>query len=409
MLVVDPKHELFDLLSVDCRALGREADLRRFHSEDEQVVDFFEGIDPMEDDVTPESLMTRILVLFPNIERERLSRSPFFVEQARVVLKELLDVSLLLYRFGGELRLKDFWDRIADELPARLKDFTLRYQCDNLVCTFSDFVGLVGLDQKVVTAAFGKACAEHGIPRATWRTIGSWETLAWETCTSVVATWANTLSLASSAAFARKVNLNPFHISDEHRRLSVITALNDGSVVCVLPSHDDGEEVGSAVARTLKEVFYRLSLSDARDQERPFVIIMDEAHRVITDQEFRYTDRARAYGCTVLAATQTISALVEAVVSRNSTDAALEAILQNFGTQIFMKATDPLLESRLRLVLSPSPISGAPHVLHVRPLSALAVGEFYFCLASGRSGRRCVDLSQENVARIQRRSEVRAA
>ena len=162
--------------------------------------------------------------------------------------------------------------------------------------------------------------------------------------------------------------------------------------------YEPGRE-GGLVAAALKAQFFEAVFDDSmRRTGRPDLplaaYICDEAHRFLTSDpvhgEQSFLDSCRSYGVAVVLATQGIASFEHALVgrggSRDERESAISILLNNTGTKLAFRTTDPSTIERLGS-LCPSTSALTP-LLQARPPSTLGPGECYAVVADGRVERR---------------------
>jgi hypothetical protein len=92
-------------------------------------------------------------------------------------------------------------------------------------------------------------------------------------------------------------------------------------------------------------------------------------------------------------ATQSLAALRYALslsdtetVGHEAMDASLQILLNNTGNKFFFRSTDLFTQRWLKEVVPACHTEAKPHVLDVRPVSSMRVGECYTLLTTGKFG-----------------------
>jgi hypothetical protein len=191
----------------------------------------------------------------------------------------------------------------------------------------------------------------------------------------------------ASADLAAYIDFDPWPAAAD-QRTDIGDLMERGAVVLFQPSHCNS---GTLAARALKarvyaEVFCR------RDMERPVAVVVDEAQRFVTLDEYTgeasFLDRCRAYRTNVVLATQSLTSLEHAMGSGSSAQAAARLLWANTPSKWFLRSTEQTARACVRELIPPSPLGdGTPHVVDVRPLAQLEPGEAYWVLADGTWGR----------------------
>ncbi len=132
-----------------------------------------------------------------------------------------------------------------------------------------------------------------------------------------------------------------------------------------------------------------------RDNLRqPVLFLCDEFQRFVTGDresgEASLLDRCRAYRVTAVLATQSVTALYDALSKRRDggdPKQAVNAMLANIGNAFFFQTYDDASTESLRRSLPLSTPRGWAHPLDLLPLSSLHVGEAYYVAPQGKWGR----------------------
>ena len=399
MLVIDPKREVEPFVEELNAGEGLGRTLIRFEPGGDLVVDMFEGIEPL--DLTAEGAFQRIFAVSSIQARQEQAsaqgNSLFFNTQSEMAATQLLETDLYLYRHGGTDRLDEFWRRVSNRLQAD------GHATEPLDLDPGNYLGLHAAIY--VCAAQTRAGAldsylavatEMEVPQGKTLYMRSLRQLAEETMTSVIAGTVNLYKEVGSPDLTRDIWLDPFRRPDPSRTLSVRRAMDDGLVVCYTP--DDTSDIANAVGRAIKSKFFEYTFRrEAR--ERPFVYVCDEFQRFITNDpisgEQSFLDRCRAFRGVCVLATQSIASLHYALATDGASAAdraAIEVLLNNTGNKLFFRNTDTETHQRLQQLIPKPYMPGKPHLLDVRPVSTLEVGECYFLFSDGEWGRRQVDL-----------------
>jgi hypothetical protein len=398
ILILDPKRELGDAIAafVDTAPVPRS--VLQFGSRgDAHILDMFEGLDAL--DLTAPQIVDRIFRLSESyVEAKTLARDAFWMQQAEGVLTQLIAIDLLLFRRGGQNHLRAFWNDLGAALEAGFGPDSLAIDWRNYPWLHAQWINLAGQQRSVALATYMATAAKFAVPTTATlqlRTIGH---LADTTFSCIIAQLNNLWDIAAPEV-AERVSLNPFMRPPAARLLSVRSALEEGHCVHFVPENDSA---ANYVARCLKSKFFELTY--CRRSRRPFVFIADEFQRVVTGDpvsgEAVFLEQCRAYKAGCVLATQSIGALRYALttgVDDPKNQASLDVLLNNLGTQVYFRTTEPNTVARLQRVIPEPSLSGKPHITTVRPPSSLVVGECFFLASSGRWGRKHVRL--ENTGR----------
>lgn len=160
---------------------------------------------------------------------------------------------------------------------------------------------------------------------------------------------------------------------------------------------------GSIVGKILKQKFYQATFATHVSGERNFPVfyICDEFQRYITTDEESgeqsFLDRCRAYRAVCVLCTQSLSSLHYAVGGDSAAIHSIAVLLNNTANKLFFRTTDPATQEWLYKVWPMPPMKGMPHLLSVRPLTGLSVGECYaLSVSGGKAVRHQIRLQHES-------------
>lgn len=144
------------------------------------------------------------------------------------------------------------------------------------------------------------------------------------------------------------------------------------------------------VGRCLKAKFFEFAF-ERPNKVRPFFYVVDEAHRFLTagaqDGEQSLLDRCRAYRTGVVLATQSIASMMQRLEqSAGGSKSALHMILNNCGNALYFRTPDIQTQDNLQQRIPGPPVPDRPHVIKVRPLTSLGVGNCYALRCNGSWG-----------------------
>lgn len=193
------------------------------------------------------------------------------------------------------------------------------------------------------------------------------------------------------AGLAAWLDLSPAPEAQGDARLyDVATLIANCRVIIFQP---DDSPTGDLGTRLLKTQFYR-SAMERRNMLQPILFLCDEFQRFITcdreSGEASLLDRCRAYRITAVLATQSITALYDALAKRRDggdPKYAVDSILSNIAHIFYFRTLDTHSLHTLKASLPSAMPSGWRHPLELLPLSALRVGEAYYVSSQGRWGR----------------------
>lgn len=170
----------------------------------------------------------------------------------------------------------------------------------------------------------------------------------------------------------------------------IVDLIDDARAVVFQPPDTHSGNIGT---RLVKAEFYRAAMQRT-DLRQPVVFVCDEFQRFVTGDsesgEASLLDRCRAYRISAVLATQSVTALYDAVSRRRDggdPKQAVNAMLANVGSAFYFQTCDDVTTEALQRSLPISVPRGWAHPLHVLPLAALQVGEAYFVGPQGTWGR----------------------
>lgn len=159
-----------------------------------------------------------------------------------------------------------------------------------------------------------------------------------------------------------------------------------------------GSVVDEVVAKLLKNQFFKYSLN-RRDNLAPLAYVADEFQNFISvdevSGEHNYLDRCRGYRVSCLLATQSYDSLVQkaAVQEGRNGEIAVRGILNNTANKLFFRSVDHETESQTKKLVPKPPVAGHEHILDVRPLTSLRIGECYYLRSDGEWGREQINIA----------------
>lgn len=166
--------------------------------------------------------------------------------------------------------------------------------------------------------------------------------------------------------------------------------IDESRVIVFQPNDSPSHDVGTCL---LKAQFYRAAMG-RRNLRQPVLYLADEFQRFITSDresgEASFLDRCRAYRITVVLATQSVTALHDALSKRKDSAnpmAAVDCIVSNISHLFYFQTLDSASTNLLTRGIPTRPLLGWEHPLNLVPLSNLRVGEAYFLAPEGRWGR----------------------
>jgi hypothetical protein len=419
MLVLDPKRELSPALLAADRADGLGRNIVHV-GDDDRRFDLFEGMCGVR--TPPEDAVARILSLSPEHAQEKRSQQPFFALSASRFLAAFVACDQAIACEPGVRgipparrrleRLRAFWCDVAHNVQAiglSVSTAPLDYDAMNPLRTYLNLVTLAsqaisaGMQGRrippvpgsaepfevdvpgvgAVLREYVRAARAYGVPAPVAGRVLHLGAMATDTFLSVDATLRAILHPLVSDAVTALVSLNPCIVAG--RPYPVERSLSDGVVLCFDRGYSSPSEV--IVARAIR-LLHLEALFRRADRRRPFLYVADEAQAVLDPEiEPVFAALSRGYRGALLLATQSTAALAAALRSadhtgRGGSDDTLTALLNNLGTKMFGRSSDLATIDRVRALIPAAP-GGRPHVLSVRPLSALSTGQAYVVRSDG--------------------------
>jgi hypothetical protein len=404
-LVIDPKQEMDGTVT---REAGSRRVIRVAYGEHGPVLHLFEGR-PLES-LDPFEALDLILRQsdFFTVDQER-TREPVWNLQAASILRDLVAIDMWLAKRGID-QVKALWDHVRTLLACNdiYASFlsSLAYNRTNYFKPHSTLLNLsAGQDDLYPLGCYLDVCEKLEVPGELKVRIISLHGLYHSTRSGVLWMVNGILADLASEELASCVSVNPIEAPPLHRRLSVAGALNRGDLVIYVPSNTS--PIADMVGRCLKSKFFEFAF-ERENKVRPFFYVVDEAHRFLTggtkDGEQSLLDRCRAYRTGVVLATQSIASMAYRLDQcpgggRN----ALQMLLNNCGNAMYFRTPDIQTQENLQQRIPGPPMPGRPHVIKVRPLTSLGVGNCYALRCNGSWGLFQVHLpraSEANVSEI---------
>jgi hypothetical protein len=410
VLVVDPKEELGEVVKREGRGRrviemsygGRGPVLHLFEGRDLRKLDAFEVMD----------LILQHSDFF--VQDQARTREPIWNLQAASILRDFVAIDLWLHRRKAGL-VEALWCKLGNSLcdDDRYTSYlpSLKYDAANYFKPHGTLLNIcAGEDDHFALDSYVAAATELGVPGEMTVRLLALNRLYHGTRSGVI--WMVNGILADMAAdeFAACVSVNPLEPPRASMRLSVADALNNGDLVVYVPKGTS--PVADMVGRCLKSRFFAFAF-ERRNKVRPFFYVVDEAHRFLScgeeDGEQSLLDRCRAYRTGVVLATQSIASIAYKLGQndRNSVN-ALNMLLNNCGNAMYFRTPDIQTKENLTERIPLPPVSGRPHILKVRPLTSLGVGQCYALRCNGSWGLFQVHLPEEKEISEQR-DEVHAS
>jgi hypothetical protein len=386
VLAVDPKEELGDVVRREAR--GRRV-IRVTYGEPGAVLHLFEGRDLSK--LEAHEALNLILQHseFFVLDQAR-TREPVWNLQAASILRDFIAIDLWLHRKDGAQH--DLWNHVRDVLASNreYRAFTgsLWYDRDNYFRPMSTLINLCsGEEDRYPLSVYLEATEALGVPGELTARLMSLNGLYHSTRSGVIWMVNGILADIASPEFAACVSVNPLEPPEQEKRLSVKDVLNKGDAVVYVPK--SGSPIADMVGRCLKSKFFEFAF-ERENKVRPFFYVVDEAHRFLTagsqDGEQGLLDRCRAYRAGVVLATQSIAAMANRLEQFQAGKSALAMMLNNCGNALYFRTPDIETQDHLMQRIPGAPVPNRPHVVKVRPLASLGVGQCYALRCNGTWG-----------------------
>jgi hypothetical protein len=394
VLAVDPKRELGSVVEHEAR--GRRV-IQVAYGEGSPVLHLFEGralekLDAFE----AVDLILRQSDFF-TIDQAR-TREPVWNLQAAGILRDFLAIDMWLAR-GGMDKVRALWDEMRKPLAGHAEYASylgsLAYNPANYFKPHSTLLGLSsGEEDQYPLGCYLAAADKLGVPGELKVKLVSLIGLYHGTRSGVIWMANGILADLASEEFASCVCVNP--LEPPARLLSVTDALARGDLVVYAPTSTS--PIADMVGRCLKSKFFEFAFQRT-NKVRPFFYVVDEAHRFLTsgpeDGEQSLLDRCRAYRTGVVLATQSIASIAYRLEQcAGGSKSALQMILNNCGNALYFRTPDIQTQDNLQQRIPGPPVLGRPHVVKVRPLTSLGVGQCYALRCNGTWGLFKVHLAQ---------------
>ena len=380
VLLIDPKRELFPEAVRENRRSRAGRRIVQLSASDSMVANLFEGVDIGR--VGVDELMARMLVLTPSYHEEQLkTNSAFFILQASLSFRAMLECDLAIYRRDGVRGLRDFWAAMQQALARQFGSVPdgMQYERVAYLRPHAILMAMIAANQSSALQIYMATATKFGAPASALLPLGSWLVMRDDTVAAVIATAFNFISDLTNA-FADRVSVNPFEAPPAKRFLSVRQALDEGWLVALSPNVHDPIDVSVAVA--VKALFFQHAFTRSQ-KDRPFIYMADECHLALTidrSAEHQFLDRCRAYRCAAILATQGISSMryrLHSLAGAMQAQSALDILLTNTATKLWFRSTDDDNRRKLRTLIPGPELGGKAHVVDVCPPSVLQTGECY--------------------------------
>jgi hypothetical protein len=396
VLVVDPKEELGEIVKKEARGRGvieissgsHGPVLHLFEGRDLSKLDAFEAMD----------LILQHSDFF--VQDQARTREPSWNLQAATVLRDFVAIEMYLHK-RDKGSVECLWDRMRHSLSGddRYASYlpALDYCAENYFKPHGTLLNIcAGEDDRFALDSYVTAATEMGVPGEMTARLSSLNRLYHGTRSGVIWMVNGILADMASEEFAACVSVNPLEPPPDELRLSVADALNNGDLVVYVPKGTS--PVADMVGRCLKSRFFAFAF-ERENKVRPFFYVVDEAHRFLTcgteDGEQSLLDRCRAYRTGVVLATQSIASMAYKLGQGDRNRVALDMLLNNCGNGLYFRTPDIQTKENLAERIPLPPVQGRPHILKVRPLTSLGVGQCYALRCNGSWGLFQVQLQEE--------------
>jgi hypothetical protein len=392
VLVVDPKQELEEIVRREAR--GRRV-IRVTYAQNGPVLHLFEGWQLDKLDVFDAMDVILKQSDFYALDMGR-TREPVWNMQAASILRDLMAIDIWLARRDRLLMVK-LWDELREEvakIDSREASYMegLKYDRSNYFKTHKTLMSLCS-DSPAPLAWYLDAVDKLGVPGDLKTRLAALLSLAEKTRSCVIWMINGILDDLSSDEFASCVSVNPIEAPAE-RMLSVRDVLEQGDVVVYIPT---ASPIADMVGRCLKSKLFEFAFQ-RENKVRPFFYVVDEAQRFLTagekDGEQGLLDRCRAYRTGVVLATQSLASLAYKLEGSSPNGKnCLQIILNNCGNALYFRTTDIQTQENIQQRIPMPPVPNRPHVVQIRPLSSLSVGQCYALRCDGTWGLFKVSLA----------------
>jgi hypothetical protein len=386
VLAVDPKRELGAVVEREAR--GRKV-IKVAYGENSPVLHLFEGRSGFDAFEAVDLILQQSD--FFTVDQAR-TREPVWNMQAAGVLRDMVAIDMWLATQGiGQV--KALWDGVRKKLTPydKYTTFTdgLAYSAENYFKPHSTLLNLSASEDGLYPlACYLDMCSKLKVPGDLSVRIVSLHGLYHATRSGVIWMANGILAELASEELAGCVCVNPLEPPPPARLLSVTDALEHGHLVVYSPVA--GSTIADMVGRCLKSKFFEFAFQRP-NKVRPFFYVVDEAHRFLTsgaqDGEQSLLDRCRAYRTGVVLATQSIASMMYRLEqSMGGSKNALHMILNNCGNALYFRTPDIQTQDNLMQRIPGPPVPDRPHVIRVRPLTSLGVGNCYALRCDGTWG-----------------------
>jgi hypothetical protein len=393
VLVVDPKQELADI--AEREAHGRKV-IRLAYGQNGPVLHLFEGqeLGRLEVFEALDLILKQSDFYTQDMAR---TREPVWNMQAASILRDLMAIDVWLARRDKQMMVK-LWDDTREGLT-KIGSYgasyleNIRYNAGNYFMAHKTLISLCGEEDSTALAWYLDVADKLQVPGDMKTRLAALIGLAPNTRSSVIWMVNGILADLASEELAACVSVNPIEAPSE-RMLSVRDTLSNGDVVVYVPT---ASPIADMVGRCLKSKLFEFAFQ-RENKVRPFFYVVDEAHRFISagekDGEQSLLDRCRAYRTGVVLATQSLAALAYKLdASPLSGKNCLQIIVNNCGNALYFRTTDIHTQENVEQRIPGPPVPNRPHVVKVRPLSSLSVGQCYALRCDGTWGLFKVQLA----------------
>ncbi len=386
LLVIDPKHELQQIVRDECAPLERPTLM--LGQAGSPRVRLFEGFAGRS---AAASVSYALSLCSPAFVQSRGAMEAYWKNSALQIITCIFAAREAASKFG-DINFREVL-RIRATLPEALKaiEMTPAFNVgDNFFAVDLAFCHLI-MSHPSILQPFAILCRDLGMEPREYAKLTSLLDAPPGQRASELSTALLYLTDLAEADLNRCVDLAPAWFPSSGTA-SVRDSVEDG--VAIVFSPDLGSSGAEVAGRVLKTKYFEAAFCRS-NKHRPMFYICDEFQRFITSDpesgEQAFLDRCRAYRVTCVLATQSLAAIKNRLAQQNTShssdvDATLNILLGNTGNKLFFRSTErETLEAVARLM--PHPRRGGLSAVQLCPPSQLGVGECYYVFADGAAGR----------------------
>lgn len=384
-LVVDPKKELAGIAEEFLVSTGESA--RFFLAGRDGPISVF----PRN---TSLSLADRVALLLEaaNVNPHRAGDSGPWVQKSMALLQALVHAHAVFYNASGRDLYLDLLEEAGRDAPSD-QGYWVSVSC--VLKLMQEGIGSIRWMHQRMCAFARKLKLPPG-QRTTFELLARYASMDDEGANQisyVTGGLEGAMTFLGDTAVAQWLDLSPIpeiNTTSSNGRHDIHALIESSKVIVFQPNNSPGGDVG---ARLLKAQFYRAAM-ERENLRQPILFLCDEFQRFVTaDRESGETsllDRCRAYRITAVLATQSVTALCDAISKQErhgNPTFAVNCILSNIAYMFYFQTLDECSEESLKATLPVVVPPGWRHPLEFVPLSAMRVGEAYYVAPEGRWGR----------------------